>query len=116
MPARLLFEYLDAAGVALGDIGAHRDGGGMKTRYRLHIGHRHLARGGRDHRADAVGATFDRRAAAEHRLARAPWRQAIDLRAYNAVEKTRRPRRQFKRTKQETLGLQHDLDPAAPEH
>src|ERR1700694_887937 len=102
MPAGLLLEYLDAAGVALGDIGTDRNGGGMETSYRPHIGHRNLARGCRDHRGDAFGAALGGGAAAEYGLARTPWRQAIDLRAHDAVEEIRCPRREFKGTKQET--------------
>ena len=52
-------------------------------------------------------------AAAEHGLAGVPRRQAVDLGAHDALEEIRRPRRQFKRTKQETGGLEHDLDPAS---
>ena len=116
MSARLLLEYLDAAGVTLGDVGADGDRGGMKAGDRLHIAHRDLTRGGRDHRGDALGAAFNRRAAAEHGLAGVPRRQAIDLGAHDALEEIRRPRREFERTKQETRGLEHDLDPASLQH
>jgi len=51
--SRLLLEYLDAARITLGDIGADGDGGGMEGGHRLHISHRNLARGRRDYRGDA---------------------------------------------------------------
>src|ERR1700710_2159649 len=111
MTAGFLFEYLDPAGIALGDVGANGDGGGMEYRHRLNVGHCHLAGGRRDHRGDALWTALDSGAAAEHRFAGAPRRQAIDLRAYDAIEETRRPRRQFERSEQKAFRLQHDLDP-----
>ena len=60
-------------------------------------------------------AASGRDGAAEHRFARAPRRQAIDLRAHDALDEIRRARRKFQRTEQEALRLQHDLDPAAPD-
>ena len=115
MAARLLLEHLDAPGIALGDIGADGDRGRMEAGHRLHIVIATLR---------VVAAIMvvmlsvplaHRRAAAEHRFAGAPRRQAVDLRAHDAFEEIRRARRQFERTKQEAFRLQHDLDPAAPE-
>ena len=114
MPARLLFKHFYAPGIAFADIGADGDGRRMEHRYRLHITHRDLARGRRDHRGDALGAAGDRRAAAKHRFAGAPRRQPVDLRAHDAFQKVRRARRQLQRAQQEPLWLQHDLDPASP--
>src|SRR4051794_34646261 len=105
MAAGLLLEHFYASGVTLGDIGADRNRSRMETRYRLHIAGRDLAGGRRDHRRDVFGPADHRRTAAEHRLAGAPRRQAVNLRAHDAVEKIRGARRQFERTQQEALWL-----------